>query len=336
MIKRNKIVLVSSFALAIFGIYFYLNFLTLSADLNNYKAYLINDNSTTIPSGSVKVTFFGTTTLLIDDGETQLLTDGFFTRPSFSDVFFGELKTDTTLVKTILLKYKTERLKGIFTGHSHFDHAMDAAYIAKVSNATLYGSTSTVNIGRGEGLSENQLQLFEPGKEINIGKFSVSVFKTKHAVLPKLINDVGEEITQPLKQPAKMKDYKEGGSYDFVIKHEGHSILIKSSCNFTENDFNNVKADVLFLSVAGFYEQSTNFKENLYKQTIEKTKPSLVIPMHWDDFFKPLSENLEPEPKGVTNVAGAFNYLIERTKYDGINFGILQGKKSVLLFTDEK
>ena len=37
-------------------------------------------------SESIKVTWFGVTTLLIDDGTTQILIDGFFSRPSLMDL----------------------------------------------------------------------------------------------------------------------------------------------------------------------------------------------------------------------------------------------------------
>ena len=36
---------------------------------------------------SVTATWFGVTTLLFDDGDTQLLIDGFFSRPSLADNF---------------------------------------------------------------------------------------------------------------------------------------------------------------------------------------------------------------------------------------------------------
>src|SRR5262245_60869304 len=44
--------------------------------------------------GEVKVTFLGTTTLLFDDGETQLMIDGFFSRPPMAKVALSPIETD--------------------------------------------------------------------------------------------------------------------------------------------------------------------------------------------------------------------------------------------------
>ena len=39
----------------------------------------------------------------------------------------------------------------MFIAHSHHDHALDVAYIAKRTGARVYGSDSTLNLARGEG-----------------------------------------------------------------------------------------------------------------------------------------------------------------------------------------
>lgn len=306
-----------------------------SANISDYRSYYINDTTTTIPVGAVRVTFFGTSTLLFDDGKTQIMIDGFFSRPPLLNVLLSKLKTNTGFVNDVLLKYGIDKLKGIFVSHSHYDHALDVAYVTKVTNATLYGSSSTINIGRGEGLGEIQMSLFEPGKEISIGEFTVTILKAKHSQLPGKFNDVGIEITQPLKQPAMMKEYKEGGSFDICIKHGEHIILIKPSCNYIKGALDYIKADVFFLNIAGLTRQDSSFQTNFYEQTVKKTKPGLVIPVHWDNFFKPLSGNLKAYPKIMKDVKGDFNYMIKRTKADEIDFRILQGYKSILLFPSD-
>ena len=44
----------------------------------------------------VSVTFLGVATLLVSDGETALLTDGFFSRPPKTSVFFGRIAPTPT------------------------------------------------------------------------------------------------------------------------------------------------------------------------------------------------------------------------------------------------
>jgi len=303
----------------------------LSKSIDKYEGYGINDTSLSILPGKVCVTFFGTTTLLFDDGETQLLVDCFFTRPSIFEVLTKKIKTKTKTINDILSAYKINRLKGIFITHSHYDHVLDAAYMAKVTSAQLYGSSSVLNIGRGGGLSENQMYLYEAENEITIGKFTVTALKSIHSTRSRKIVNLDGAISQPLKQPSKMAEYKEGGVYDILIKHQGRSILIKSSCNYIENALDSVKADVVFLCVADLAEQDSSFQMNYYEQTIGKTKPSLVVPIHWDNFFIPLSEHLKAYPKFMCDVNKTFNFLIKKTEKDNIEFRILQGKKHFLI-----
>jgi len=302
----------------------------LSKNLDKYEDYCFNDTSLSIPSGKVRVTFFGTTTLLFDDGETQLLADCFFTRPSIFEVLTKKIETKTKIINDILSEYKINRLKGIFITHSHYDHALDAAYVAKITNAKLNGSSSVLNIGRGGGLCENQMSLYELENEITIGNFSITAIKSIHSSRSRKIVNLDGEISQPLRQPSKMSDYKEGGVYDILIKHQGHSILIKSSCNYIENALDGVKADVFFLCVADLAEQDSRFQMNFYEQTIGKTRPGLVVPIHWDYFFKPLSKHLKAYPKFICDVNKAFEFLIKKTEKDNIEFRILQGKKHFL------
>ena len=152
-----------------------------SANLSHFAQYFVAPNNSSVWQGdSVRVTFFGTSTLLFDDGETQLLIDGFFTRPSVFKVGFGKVSTNQPLVKQVLEEQKINRLKAVFVCHSHYDHVMDAPYICTLTKAILHGSSSTLNVAMGEGLPQNQMQLYYPGQEVEVGKFKVTVIKSKH------------------------------------------------------------------------------------------------------------------------------------------------------------
>ena len=79
----------------------------------------------------LKVTFFGTTTLLFDDGKDQILFDAHFTRPSLVKYVSGaKVKTNTRLCDKLIRLYHIDRLRAIFVSHTHHDHVMDAPYMA--------------------------------------------------------------------------------------------------------------------------------------------------------------------------------------------------------------
>jgi hypothetical protein len=102
--------------------------------------------------GAVKVTFLGTSTLLFDDGTTQLMIDGFLTRPAKCAVLGGEIQTSRPIVEAALRQagVEGERLRAVFVSHSHYDHALDVAdIVSRYAATTLYGSRSTMMIGAG-------------------------------------------------------------------------------------------------------------------------------------------------------------------------------------------
>jgi L-ascorbate metabolism protein UlaG (beta-lactamase superfamily) len=301
-----------------------------ASDINQYRPYFIKQSDDELKKGSIKVTFLGATTLLFDDGESQLMLDGFFTRPSLFRLI-KNIETDTKAVDAALKRAKVDRLKALFVAHSHYDHAFDVAYVIQKTNARLYGSSSTLNVGRGGDLKEDQMVLFEERKEFKVGQFSVTVLKSKHSPPIKGINDdLGQTIDKPLRQPASAKDYKEGGTFDFLIKHGGKAILVNSS-NYIQDARNDVRADVVFLSTGSLGDQTKEFQDVFYSQTIVKVRPKLVIPIHWDNFFMPLSDHLV----GMDDLNASFDFLIDRLKTDKIEFGILQGYQSVTLFAKE-
>jgi L-ascorbate metabolism protein UlaG (beta-lactamase superfamily) len=304
-----------------------------AADLDGYRNHLLKSDDAEPKNGAVKVTFLGTATLLFDDGETQLMTDGFFTRPSLLKVAGGKVETDAKVVDAALKKAGVERLKALFVAHTHYDHALDCAYVARKTEARLYGSASTLNVGRGGELKDDEMVQFEAGKEYAVGKFAVTVLKGKHSPPIKGINDdLGQTIDQLLKQPAKARDYKEGGAFDFLVKRGDRAILVMPSGNYVEGALDGVRADVLFLGTAGLGKQTREHRDALYDNTVKKVRPGLVVPIHWDSFFRPLDDRLEPFGKAIDDVPAGFDYLIERLKADKIRFGLMQGYQSVVLF----
>jgi L-ascorbate metabolism protein UlaG (beta-lactamase superfamily) len=310
-----------------------------SADLNNYKPYFVQaTGDSTLHQGQVRATFFGTSTLLFDDGETQLFIDGFLSRPGLGKVAFGKVRSDIPALQQVIQQHNINRLKGIFVCHSHYDHAMDAPAVAKLTGAGVYGSSSTINICKGEQLSETQAHTFEPGQTYTFGKFTVTVIASKHTPPFKLLGKTNAtdpnhpNIDEPLKQPAKADKYIEGGTYDFYIKHGNKGIMVKASTNYIEGALNSYPADVFFLGAAMLGLQTDTFKNNYYNQTVVATGARTVIPIHWDNFMKPLTKPLQALPNLSDKIDSSFNFLINRTQSQNKQLIILQAHQSIQLF----
>ena len=260
----------------------------------------------------MKVTFFGTTTLLFDDGKDQLLFDAHFTRPSLGRYIFGKGRTDTALAEELLTLHRVDRLRAIFVSHSHHDHVMDAPYIANRCGAVIYGSSSTLNVARGGGVPEDRLVEFRGGERFEIGAFSVTVIPSLHSKPTALNNDLGQTIDAPLTQPARLRDYREGGSFDFLVEAEGKNWLIRPSFNYIPGQLDGIRADVLFLGVAGLAKADRDTENAFFAETLEKTGAKLVIPVHWDNFFSRLDRPVRGMPPLIERTEVVFDQLAQR------------------------
>jgi len=247
----------------------------------------------------MKVTYLGTTVLLFDDGKDQLLFDAHLTRPSLMKYVLGSDVTNTEICDEMLKAHHMDRVSAIFVSHSHHDHVMDAPYIANKTGAVVYGSSSALNVCRGGNVPEEKLTEFAAGESYTVGNYKVTVLASIHSAPKGVNNDLGQTIDEPLVQPQKLRDYKEGGSYDFLVENGGRKYLIRPSFNYIEGQLDGITADVLFLGVAGIAGATEETKNKFFEETVEKVKPELVIPVHWDNFFKPLSEPLSPMPRFV-------------------------------------
>lgn len=313
------------------GIYW--KYFTTSADIARYSRYYLHAGNEPQLGGAVRATFLGTATLLFDDGETQLMTDGFFSRVPLR-ALLRPIRTDTAVVDAALARAHVDRLKALFVAHSHYDHALDVAYVVQKTHAHLYGSVSTLNIGRGGGLTEDQMSLYAIGQPLTLGKFTVTVLASRHSPATAVNNDLGQVVGKPLPQPAMASAYKEGGAFDFLIRHGGHAILVKASGNYIEGAWDGLHADVVFLGAGALGKRSAEFQDAYYDQTVGKVHPRLVIPVHWDSFLLPLTERLEAPMDLVDDLPRGFDFLIRRLEADKIQFGILQGFESTVLFDE--
>lgn len=255
----------------------------------------------------LKVTYFGTTTLLFDDGSDQVLFDAHITRPSLNKYVRGvKESTDRSMWDELIRLHHIDRLRAVFISHTHHDHVMDAPYIVNKCGARIYGSESARNVALGGGVPEDDIVVFEHGSSFAVGNYKISVLRSLHSKPTVLNNDLGVPITEPLVRPAGLRDYKEGGSYDFYIEHGEKRILIRPSFNYIKGQLDGISADVLFLGVAGLAKAGEDMERAFFAETVEKTGAKLVIPVHWDNFFSPLDKPVTGMPALVEKTEVVF------------------------------
>ncbi len=278
----------------------------------------------------LKVTYFGTTTLLFDDGKDQILFDAHITRPSLGKyIAGGKESTNRTLCDEMIDLHHIDRLRAVFVSHTHHDHVMDAPYISNKCGAKIYGSESAKNVALGGGVSAENIAVFKHGDIFEIGDYKIRILKSIHSKPTVLNNDLGEPIQEPLTQPAGLRDYKEGGSYDFYIEYKEKKILIRPSFNYIEGQLEGIRADVLFLGVAGLAKADPDMEKTFFQETVEKTGAKLVIPIHWDNFFSPLDRPIEGMPHIIENTGVVFFKIVKYCERHDVNFLVQYPRTSI-------
>lgn len=262
----------------------------------------------------LRVTFLGTTTLLFDDGETAFLTDGFFSRPSFSQVVLSPLVPDLVEIDRVLALIGAARVEAVIPLHAHYDHAMDAATVAERTGARVIGSESITNIARGHPLPDRQIQLVEDGEALELGRFRLTFLESVHAPGDRAPGI----ITSPLSMPAHATRYRTGTVYSLLVEHDERRILVHSSAGFLPDKLADLQADVVYLGIGDLGAQDGAYHQAYWDEVVVAVGARRVVLTHWDNLFLPLGERLQPAPRLYQNHEPALESLYALKQRDGV------------------
>lgn len=253
--------------------------------------------------GALSVTWLGVTTVLIDDGDTQILVDGFFSRPSLLDGLLRRPVTnDAAIINYALHEFAMRRLAAIIPVHSHFDHAMDVGEIAKRTNASVLGSESTANIARGAGVADDQVVVATTGEVYEFGRFSVRLLESRHGPIGwRGRVPLAGKINEPLRMPAPIHAMRVGEAYSILVEHPLGTLLVQGSSGYAEGALLPVRADLVLLCSYGLSSLGREYAEKYWQETVTTTGAKAVMPMHFDDFTRPFGE-VVPFPRVLDDI----------------------------------
>ena len=243
--------------------------------------------------GELAVTFLGVASLLLDDGETQLLTDGFFSRPSLRRAAFGRLAPDRARIGAALARAGVERLAAVVPVHTHYDHALDSAVVAERTGAVLVGGESAAHVGRGHGLPEDRIRVATPGEPMTFGGFTITLVESRHCPPDRAPGP----ITTPVVPPARMSAYRCGEAWSVLVSHaSGRTALLQGSAGYVAGSLAGHRADVAYLGVGLLGVQVEDYLRAYWAETVVAVGARRVVLTHWDDFFRPLDRPLRALP----------------------------------------
>jgi L-ascorbate metabolism protein UlaG (beta-lactamase superfamily) len=262
------------------------------------------------------VTWLGVSTLLIDDGSSALMTDGFFSRPSLVRVGLGKVAPSAPRVDGCLARVGVKRLAAVVPVHTHFDHALDSALVAHRTGAQLVGGESAANVGRGYGLDDGRLVVVDSAAPIRLGDFDITLVKSRHSPPDRFPGTIDRPVVPPVKAAA----YRCGETWATLIHHRpsDRRVLIQGSAGFVKGSLSGQRADVVYLGVGQLGVLPESYVVDYWTETVRAVGARRVVLVHWDDFFRPLSKPLRTLPYLVDDLDVSLRILSGLAERDGV------------------
>jgi L-ascorbate metabolism protein UlaG (beta-lactamase superfamily) len=285
--------------------------------LDDYRDFF--DAPAAAADAPLTVTWAGVTTLLVDDGDSALMTDGFFSRPSLAAVGARKLTPSQPRIDGCLARLGVSSLDAVLPVHTHFDHAMDSAVVAARTGAKLVGGTSTAQVGRGQGLAEDRLVTARPGNPITLGakgNWVVTLIEGDHCPPDRFPG----KITAPVVPPVKASAYRCGESWSTLIHHlpTDRRLLIVGSAGYVTGALSGQRADVAYLGIGQLGLQPERYLVDYWTETVRTVGARRVVLIHWDDFFRPLHVPLRALPYAGDDLDVSMRVLARLAAEDGI------------------
>ncbi len=179
------------------------------------------------------------------------------------------------------------RVVGVLVGHTHFDHAVDAPAICARHEAPAYGSDSLAALMRLHGLGRLAVEV-DHYRRYELGPFVVSFTPSTHS---RLLFGRKVPMDGPLTCEAldglRCGAYRCGAVYGIRIEVAGISLYHQGSADLVDDALRRDPVDLFLAGVAG-----RSVTPRYWARVLPRLDPQVVVPTHYDDFFRPLGSEL--------------------------------------------
>jgi L-ascorbate metabolism protein UlaG (beta-lactamase superfamily) len=239
-----------------------------------------------LPAG-LEVEWLGVSGYRISFEGQTLFVDPYLSRVPFADL----LRRRPTLPDPAALDrfvHAPGEVAGVLVGHTHFDHAVDAPAIARRFGCKAYGSDSLLTLMGLHGLAGQAVEV-EPYKTYELGPFEVSFTPSVHSkLLLGLAVPYDGDLTCEHLDALSPAAYRCGQVWGISIEIAGLRFYHQGSANLIDEAIRERGVDVFLAGVAG-----RSFTEDYWKRILPRLDPKVVVPTHYDNFFRALGQPME-------------------------------------------
>lgn len=241
-----------------------------------------------VTGGEIGVRWLGTAAFEICCDGTTILIDPYLTRVGFWRFQRGLLETDPARVDAVGL----DAADAIIVGHSHFDHLLDVPYVAAKTGAVVYGSQSTANVLRAAAIPPEQIIICEGRSVFEVGPFRVTLVPSQHSrfSLGGKVPFAGA-IPADCRLPMKASGYRVGDVFSIAVEAHGRCLYHMGTADLVEEAIEHDDVDVLLMGIV-----ARHATKDYVSRVFRRLKPTVVVPMHYDRFFRALDRPMKLVP----------------------------------------
>lgn len=123
-----------------------------------------------------------------------------------------------------------------------------------------------------------------------------------------------------MRPPVKTSAYRCGEAWSTLLHHRvsGRRLLIQGSAGFRPGSLVGRRAEVVYLGVGQLGVQPVSYIERYWDETVRTVGATRVVLIHWDDFFRPLTEPLRALPYAGDDLDVTMRVLGRLAEKDGV------------------
>ena len=232
----------------------------------------------TLPAG-LELTWFGTAGFRLAYQGTVIWIDPYVTRIPLAAVALRRVVPSSPAA---VAKY-VDRADAVLVGHTHFDHALDVPAIAKAHGCKAFGSSSLQHL-MGLHVFAEQAVVVEPKRDYEVGPFRFHFIPSIHSRLQLGLGiPYSGELTCEHVDGLTAQAYCCGQVWGLAIEVAGVRLYHQGSADLLEDEIVDRDVDVFLCGISG-----RRFTERYVERILRALSPAVVIPTHYDDFFRPL------------------------------------------------